>query len=158
VLAGALAVAAVTVVLWRRWARRLRAAAPVPQRPAHEIALQRLDELRRQGLHERAEWKPFYFAVTEIIREYLGARYGFDSLEMTTTELLAALQARGLGLADHGLIETWCATCDLVKFAKYLPLPEQAQAALEGAYRIIDATRVRAAAVALPNEVKVNAA
>ena len=47
----------------------------------------------RYGFLEDADNRPFYFAVSEVIRDYLGARYGFDSLEMTTDELVAELQA-----------------------------------------------------------------
>ncbi|HJZ84195.1 MAG TPA: hypothetical protein VKN99_03450 [Polyangia bacterium] len=156
---AALALAGLSIYLWQRRLLRGRAGAQTaPVRPVHEIALARLDALRKQGLHERAEWKAFYLAVSEIIREYLGARYGFDSLEMTTTELVAALRERALGGADEDMIARWCAACDLVKFARYVPILDEAHATLDGAYRIVDATRVREAAVALPQEVKVDAA
>src|SRR5262249_18994868 len=70
----------------------------------------------------------------------------------TTTELLAALRERNLGLTDFQAVELWCGACDLVKFAKHVPTLEEAQATLEGAYRMVDALRERAAAVALPPE------
>ena len=79
-----------------------------PPRPAHEIALEKLDRLGAYGFLENADNRPFYFAVSEVIREYLGARFGFDSLELTTDELIAELQrsagrevllGRGAGLA-----------------------------------------------------------
>ena len=66
------------------------------------------------GFIENADNRPFYFAVSEIIRDYLGGRYGFDSLEMTTDELGDELQRRagrelllerGRGLA--GGAATW---------------------------------------------------
>jgi hypothetical protein len=119
--------------------RRVAQAPPAPARPAHEVALARLDALRAEGILERGEWKPFYFALSEIIREYLGARYDFDSLEMTTTELLEAVRERNIVT-----LEGWCASCDLVKFAKYVPTQTEAQDALEGGYRIVDATRPHA--------------
>src|SRR5207344_365552 len=65
-----------------------------PPRPAHEIALERLDRLGAYGFLEDADNRPFYFAVSEVIRDYLGARYGFDSLEMTTDELVDHLRKR----------------------------------------------------------------
>src|SRR5262249_50097458 len=94
--------------------RRIAHAPPAPRKPAHEVALAKLDALRGEGLLDRGEWKPFYFALSEIIREYLGARYDFDSLEMTTTELLDAVREHAIAT-----LEGWCAACDLVKFAKY---------------------------------------
>ena len=48
----------------------------------------------RYGFLENADNRPFYFAVSEVIREYLGARFGFDSLELTTDELMAELRRR----------------------------------------------------------------
>ena len=65
-----------------------------PPRPAHEIALERLDRLGAYGFLENADNRPFYFAVSEIIRDYLGGRFGFDSLELTTDELMEELRRR----------------------------------------------------------------
>src|SRR5207248_1436644 len=71
-----------------------------PPRPAHEIALERLDRLGAYGFLENADNRPFYFAVSEIIRDYLGGRFGFDSLELTTDELMEELTRR----ADNQLV------------------------------------------------------
>jgi hypothetical protein len=40
-------------------------------------------------------------------------------------------------------IEGWLSACDLVKFAKISPSPEQARGALETAIRMVEATRPR---------------
>ena len=158
-LAGLLLLILGVLAIRARLARRAAAAAAAaPPRPAHEVALAKLDALRAEQLIERELWKPFHFAVSEIIREYLGARFEFDSLEMTTTELLDALLARGCPGPDRATISEWSGACDLVKFAKYVPTREEAQAVLEGAYRIVDATRARASAAQLPEEVKASAA
>jgi hypothetical protein len=112
-----------------------------PPRPAHEIALERLDRLGALGFLENADNRPFYFAVSEVIRDYLGARYGFDSLEMTTDELIAELRrqaGRELILSE---IQGWLSACDLVKFAKVSPTANEARGALESAIRIVTATR-----------------
>jgi hypothetical protein len=178
--AGGTVFAILMLALIWAYAKRLyterveRAAPPLPPRPAHELALERLNHLRGRGHLERAEWKPFYFTVSEIIRDYLGGRYGFDALELTTTELLGALKEvisaailtpapTAAGPAptaarpypDEGayhLIESWCGNCDLVKFAGILPTPDEAQAVLEDAFRIVDMTRPREASVTLPRE------
>src|SRR5213078_4236158 len=83
--------------------------------------------------------------VSEVIREYLGARFGFDSLELTTDELLAELRARaerelGSRLAE---IRGWLSACDLVKFAKISPSASEARGTLEAAIRIVSTTRPR---------------
>jgi len=121
-----------------------------PPRPAHEIALERLDRLGALGFLENADNRPFYFAVSEVIRDYLGARYGFDSLELTTDELIAELRrhaGREMILAE---IQGWLSACDLVKFAKISPTAGEARGTLESAIRIVKATRPAPAAPAAP--------
>jgi hypothetical protein len=122
-----------------------------PPRPAHEIALERLDRLGAYGFLENADNRPFYFAVSEVIRDYLGARYGFDSLELTTDELIGELKRQAGRDMILGEIQGWLSACDLVKFAKVSPTAAEARGALESAIRIVTVTRaapVTAAATA----------
>ena len=112
-----------------------------PPRPAHEIALERLDRLGALGFLENADNRPFYFAVSEVIRDYLGGRYGFDSLEMTTDELIVELRRQAGREMILGEIQGWLSACDLVKFAKISPTANEARGALESAIRIVTATR-----------------
>jgi hypothetical protein len=135
---------AVVALLVRRRLRARKPAAPAaPPRPAHEVAMEKLDRLGGL-LAEGGDLRPFYFELSEAIREYLGGRFGFDSLEMTTEELVAAMQrvpldhARGVVSSE---IEGWLSGCDLVKFAKVSPSDEQARGALETAIRMVAATR-----------------
>ena len=122
-----------------------------PPRPVHEIALERLDRLGAYGFLENADNRPFYFAVSEVIRDYLGARYGFDSLELTTDELIGELKRQAGRDMILGEIQGWLSACDLVKFAKVSPTAAEARGALESAIRIVTVTRaapVTAAATA----------
>jgi len=82
--------------------------------------------------------------VSEVIRDYLGARFGFDSLEMTTDELIDELKRHaGRDLASFMVteIQAWLSASDLVKFAKVSPTAAEARGALESAIRIVTATR-----------------
>ena len=150
-IAGGLAAAGLgaVIALWIR--RRLRARRPkapaAPPRPAHEVAMEKLDRLGTllaQGID--GDLRPFYFELSEAIREYLGGRFGFDSLELTTEELMAQVhrvppeETRGVLGSE---IEGWLSGCDLVKFAKFSPSVEQARGALETAIRMVEATRPR---------------
>jgi hypothetical protein len=123
---------------------------PPPPRPAHEIALERLDRLGAGGFAENADHRPFYFQLSEVIRDYLGARYGFDSLEMTTSELVGELKRRAGRELVLGEIEGWLSGCDLVKFAKISPSAQEARGALELAIRIVESTRPRPEPQVLP--------
>jgi hypothetical protein len=126
--------------------RALRAVPPPPPRPAHEIALEKLDRLRAEDRIARGELKEFYLVLSEILREYLGRRYGFEALDMTTSEILALLgrlEGGPLTAGSEPDLGAWLMGCDLVKFAKYVPDPAEAAAALEEGYRVVEATRLR---------------
>jgi hypothetical protein len=144
-LAGALVAAGLGALLAIAIVRRLRARRGdrpgPPPRPAHEVALERLDRLGAYGFLENADNRPFYFAVSEVIRDYLGARYGFDSLELTTDELVAELRRHSGREIVVGEIQGWLSACDLVKFAKISPSAAESRGALESAIRIVSATR-----------------
>ncbi len=128
------------LIVRRLRARRGERPGP-PPRPAHEVALEKLDRLGAYGFLENADNRPFYFAVSEIIREYLGGRYAFDSLELTTDELCAELRRQAGRELVLGEIQGWLSACDLVKFAKISPTAAEARGALESAIRIVIATR-----------------
>jgi hypothetical protein len=144
-IAGGLCAAGLGALLTMLIVRRLRARRGErpgpPPRPAHEVALERLDRLGAYGFLENADNRPFYFAVSEIIREYLGDRYGFDSLELTTDELCAELRRQAGRELVLGEIQGWLSACDLVKFAKISPSAGEARGALESAIRIVTTTR-----------------
>ena len=141
VLAAALGALVAALVVRRLRARRGERPGP-PPRPAHEIALERLDRLGAYGFLENADNRPFYFAVSEVIREYLGARYGFDSLELTTDELGAELKKRAGRELVLSEVSGWLGACDLVKFAKISPTAAEARGALESAIRIVSTTKL----------------
>lgn len=148
-IAGGLLAAAIgaviALVVRRRLKNRKPAAPAIPPRPAHEVAMEKLDRLGAL-LAEGGDLRPFYFQLSEAIREYLGGRFGFDSLEMTTEELVLRIRrvplesSRGVVASE---IEGWLSACDLVKFAKVSPSAEQARGALETAIRMVEATRPR---------------
>jgi hypothetical protein len=153
-LAGGLVAAGLGALLGIAIVRRLRARRGdrpgPPPRPAHEVALERLDRLGAYGFLENADNRPFYFAVSEVIREYLGARFGFDSLELTTDELVAQLRRSSGREIVVGEIQGWLSACDLVKFAKISPSAAESRGALESAIRIVSATRPVVQPLAVP--------
>jgi len=127
VLAIALAVLAVLILaflLWRRSRREEIAEAVIPPRPEHEVALERLAELRIR----LAEWptepdqptcKQFGLELSEALREYLERRFEFLALEMTTTEVMDFLTMNNGEVGSvredvHVILDQ----TDLLKFAK----------------------------------------
>jgi hypothetical protein len=141
---GAAVLGGIFALLVRRRLRLRAAFRPAPPpRPPHELALERLDRLGATGFAEDADHRPFYFQLSEIIREYLGARFAFDALEMTTEELVEELRRRASRELVLGEVAGWLTASDLVKFAKISPTATEARGALETAIRIVESTRPR---------------
>lgn len=144
--AGLVLLTAAGLLLRRALKRRapgaaVAAVAAGPRRAPDAVAMERLAALRAAGNFGVDGYRPFYFALTEIVRDYLGARYGFDALEMTTTELLDELATRAAHLtAAGGEVPRFFADCDLVKFAKAGSTDQAALAALDAAQAIVLST------------------
>lgn len=140
---GAAALGALVALLVRRRLRARTIFRPAPPpRPPHEIAMEKLDRLGA-SIADGVELRPLVFTLSEIVREYLGGRYHFDSLELTTDELVEELRRRaGRGLV-LGEVAGYLAALDLVKFAKLSPSVTEARGHLEAAIRLVETTRAR---------------
>jgi hypothetical protein len=110
--------------LYRKWKRRVVAVpAPVIQLPrvtAADIALARLQELEAAGWIDSSDPegpRTFAFILSEILREYLGARFGIDALEATTSELLQRTASLALTPEQHVWLGEVSVELDTVKFA-----------------------------------------
>jgi hypothetical protein len=127
VVAGVGGALALVLWLWVRRRRRIptlvRSAAPVPPDVA---ALRRLDGLLKARLLEAGRFKAFYTELSDILRDYIYARFSLPAGEMTTAELTEGMERSGLSATFR------CDTCfildesDMVKFAKVTPGIENA--------------------------------
>jgi hypothetical protein len=143
----ALLAAALVAFLWWRHRRRRRpvgeAALPAaPPRPAHEIAYAELQRLLSTNLLEKGAVKEFYIELAEIIRRYLGSRYGIDTFDRTSSEILESLRMTRAPVKAMAMISEFLSACDLVKFAKHLPDRDETRRTVESAYRLVDETKV----------------
>ena len=87
-----LLVAAAIYAFMRAKKRRGKPAPPPePPKPEDEVALAALMALEKSSTLGKGEFKTYYFKASEILRTYIGARFGFDAMEMTTRELLDEL-------------------------------------------------------------------
>ncbi len=104
---------------WRRWREARRP--PLPPVPAHERALALLADLDLLGLGRDGDWRELAMRVSEVVREFLGARLGFNGVEATSFEVVRDIRGRDLGRMTPERIEDLLSLCDLIKFAKYRP-------------------------------------
>jgi hypothetical protein len=137
----------------RSWIRRLMAPRPKPlppPRPPWEIALEELFDIRNASLIKSERYAEHFDRVSDVIRKYLGDRYGFDGLESTTREALLLLRELKPEIAVLGTIETSLRHADLVKFARLTPSPEECELSLVRAEEIVRSTIPVAPMKALP--------
>jgi hypothetical protein len=105
-----------------------------------ERALERLLAIEQSGqLANDDQRRAGYAEMTDVIRDYLGARYSVMTTEMTSAELLRALATK-LADAERGLVERWLARVDLVKYGNFPATRDEAYEALEGARTVVITT------------------
>jgi len=91
------------------------------KRPAHEIALDRLNGLQNTQLWQTGEIKEYQSQLTYTIREYLENRYDIQALESTTDEIVKSLRTIDFDADDETSLKEILQVADLVKFAKATP-------------------------------------
>ena len=105
------------------------------------MAEEKLAYLREEQLVAKGERKAYVFRVSEILREYLGLRYSMNTLEQTSSELLADMRSLGpSGLSVYEL-ESFLNATDLIKFAGQSPTDSDCHKATETTKGMIAKTR-----------------
>jgi len=94
-----------------------------PKLPPHEIALRALEELRQKNLWQSNRVKEFHIELTEITRQYIEDRFDIRALEMTTDEIISALENIETNKEIITKLKLILMLADKVKFAKEQPLP-----------------------------------
>jgi len=112
-----------------------------PERAAHEIAIEKLDQIVEDNLLRKGRQHEYFDRVSDTVREYLGNRFGFFALDLTSRELLEELRDRPTPGLDHQLLGQLLGEADLVKFAKAQASDEISSRAIDGAYSLITNTR-----------------
>ncbi len=140
--AGALAVLTGVIILLVRRARRPKAAdaTPAPPQPLHVRTLQALQEVDAKKLWQQGHVKEFQSEVTDILRGYIEARFHVPALESTTDDLLAALRVSSMNGSQREQLANMLRMADMVKFAKWTPLPAENEHVLAGAIKLVHQT------------------
>ncbi len=118
-------------------------AKPAPKIPAYVVALQALEALHAERLCEKGLEKEYYTRLTEILRVYMQERFGIFAMEMTSTEIINALEALPAAEAvSPAEMRKVLNMADFVKFAKVRPLPEDNAKVYDAAVRFVEDTKV----------------
>lgn len=130
--------------LWR-WYQKNRKQEEEPinpelLRPADEVALEKLDEIKAQKIWKDGKVKQYQTELTDVVREYIGRRFDVQSTEKTSDETLRAMKP----LIDKdlfGKLSKMLQLADLVKFAKWHTTPDENESALTTAYEFVQSTK-----------------
>jgi Arc/MetJ family transcription regulator len=136
--------AALAAIIWYVRRRRRRVVQSVPEvvLPPDEIALAELERIASLRLVEQGELKTYYTLVADAVRRYVGARFGVETMDRTTHEVLAELARRRTAIDG---LASLLGESDLVKFAKLRPDAATALRAVDSARDIVITTTPREA-------------
>lgn len=108
--------------------------------PPHVIALTKLSELEEKKLWQNGFVKDYHSEVTEIVRQYFENRFNFRALEMTSAEILAVLSYMEEGRKIVEISDNFFSNADLVKFAKFEPMPKVNEEMMKQALEVVNQT------------------
>ncbi len=127
-------------IFWYRF--KYKKATVTPPRPAHVLAFEELEDLRKEGLIEKGIYKEHYFRFSEIFRRYLERRFHFPAVERTTEEILPDISGlTGFEERVRSGARSLLFQADLVKFARHTPTNEQAEQEYRQAVSFINETK-----------------
>lgn len=147
-VAGIAAIIALIYYLWAGKKERIVRAPIKIERPAHEVAIDKLKSLKDAKLWQQGKIKEFQSELTFIVREYLENRFEIPALESTTEETLKMVEQNGVGQDWSNRLKDMFQVADLVKFAKAKPPVDFHDQVLGDAERFVLATKFKESEVA----------
>lgn len=143
VLLAVLIIASIAYFIYRgRKSRKTKTLPVETMKSPWEKAYERLEALAKSGLLEQGKFAAYYLRLSDIVRQYMEDRFRIRAPEMTTEEFLAHLKGSPTLSAQQGsVLAEFLSSCDMVKFAKYLPRVEEARKNTQLARRLVDETK-----------------
>jgi hypothetical protein len=112
-----------------------------PEVPLQDRVLKQLAELEAQQLWQKGQTKEYYVQLTDIVRNYIEARFSTSAMELTTDDLLFKVQHHRDLQPYYNMLSAILHTADLAKFAKGQPLPQEHFDAMEHAKQFVATSR-----------------
>jgi len=123
-----------------------------PRLAPHKAAMMKIEQIKEEKIWQKEDSKEYYTQLTDTLRQYINERYGFNAMEMTTSEIIEHLQEVNDENAIAELRELF-ETADLVKFAKYSTLINENDRNLVNAIEYINSTKKEEPVVQQPEEI-----
>lgn len=151
ILLGVLLIAALAWFIWNRYSHRLKRMLGQGLTPP-ELALKKISQLESDRLIEQKKMKEFYTRLTDALRVYLHQAFGVQAMDLTSNELLDAMDRKAEDQSPAHVEEYRRAMArlvdvlneaDMVKFARFIPEPSQCRRAMQASRDVISFTRYR---------------
>lgn len=114
---------------------------PPPPKPAHILALEKLDEVDKKKLWQNGQLKAYHSSLSEILREYLENRYKINALEQTSDEIFSHMRYLDINETAKNQLRQVLMLSDMVKFAKEKPLANENELSLSNSRAFVESTR-----------------
>jgi succinate dehydrogenase hydrophobic anchor subunit len=112
----------------------------------HQKAMKEIEQIKADKMVNSENSKEYYTKLTDTLRKYIEERYGFNAMEMTSSEIIERLTASQDQKSLDELRQLFT-TADLVKFAKYSTLINENDANLVNAIEFINQTKLESVPV-----------
>jgi hypothetical protein len=110
--------------------------------PPDHVAIEALDKLRLSMPRTSEQVLVFIVAISDVLRCYVEGRFELHAPARTTEEFLLEAASADSGLADRtDALEQFLTQCDLVKYARHRPSPDEALVMLNSAGTFVEETR-----------------
>ena len=140
-LLGCLLAIGLSVFAWLYF-KREKPAVVEPPRPAWEVALEKLLKLEQSALIVQGQVKEYYAQLSGVVRWYIEERFNVRAPEMTTEEFMEAVRSSDkLTRKNQIFLQDFLNASDMVKFAKFIPSPEEMYQGLKLARTFVEETR-----------------
>lgn len=107
----------------------------------HQKAMKEIEQIKADKMVSSENPKEYYTKLTDTLRKYIQERYGFNAMEMTSSEIISRLnETQDQKALDE--LRSLFVTADLVKFAKYSTLINENDMNLVNAIEFINSTKL----------------
>ncbi len=139
VLAGLAAlIAGVVVVIYLLKGRSAASSMALPELPhPFEWAIAELARIESLDLVSERRYKEHYVLTSEVLRRYMDGELGLDAVESTTAEVSRQIRSSSVPWRLGHRVLTLLLVSDLVKFARYRPMPDEAYALVPDAVALV---------------------
>lgn len=129
VVGGALLLLLIVVLLYRYFKKKKKAQPlpPVSHLSAYDEAMEAFKKLSQLNLQDALETKKFHSGLADIFKNYLGRKQQQQLLNKTTDDLLINVSGVNMSPENIANLATALRCTDAVKFAKFVPLPDESE-------------------------------